>query len=292
MSEIGAATLTALVRDYLADCPQHRTWMQEPDPLRRTVHIRSSVWEPWLAHGGYPIRPSSYCGPLTTETSAAAIDLLASLPAIRQPEGGRDRFVSRQLLDDLSRKAHRTRTARDLVRLWVATMMWGSGTSYGRGPWRTAQGLADQDLSAVLHRTFTLVAEGRLREAYSAFEVDGCGESFFTKWLWSASLSDSTASPRPLILDDRVRGVLGIVNQDSASWRQPRAASGYVGYVDQMSNVASTLQETIGPHMTAEKLEWLMFERSDGRSSDGSDHEPCLFEWLRSHDQQSAPLSR
>lgn len=192
----------------------------------------------------------------------------------------------------MSRKAHSTRTACDLIRLWVATMMWGSGTSNGRGPWRTAQGLADRDMPTVLDRTFGLVAEGRLRDAYSAFDIDGCGESFFTKWLWSAALADSTASPTPLILDRRVCDVLGIIYPPTTAWRQPLGATGYVEYVDQMSTVVSTLQETIGPHMTAEKLEWLMFERPDGRSSDSSRREPCLFEWLRSRDEQSASLSR
>jgi hypothetical protein len=279
MSEVNEVTLSELVLSYLGGCPQHQAWIRVPEPLQRSVHIRSSVWEPWLAQGGYPLRSKSFCGPLPTETSAAAIGLLADLPMIGQPRRGRDRCISRKLLSDLAHKANSTSAATDLVRLWVATMMWGSGTSNGRGPWRTAQGLADPDLLAVLDRTFGLVANGKLRDAYSAFKVDGCGESYFTKWLWSASLGAGTATPTPLILDLRVRAVLGIVNRDSL---QPRGASGYIKYVDQMSSVASTLNAKKGLHMTAEKLEWLMFERPARRSSGGLDREPCLFEWLRS----------
>jgi hypothetical protein len=48
-----------------------------------------------------------------------------------------------------------------------------------------------------------------------------------------------------------------------------------------MSTVASMLQESIGSGMTAEKLEWLMFERPYPGESGKLTSEPCFSEWLR-----------
>ena len=249
------------------------------------------MWQPWLAYGGDSSNTRSYCGPLPPHVSDPATDLLRSLPAVEPPEARRDRVIARPFLADLATKAHRSRADGDLVRLWVATMMWGSGTSYGRGPWRTAQGLADETLLTVLRVTLGHLAEGNVQDAYRAFKVDGCGESFFTKWLWAASLAEDRATPRPLILDDRVRGVLSIANRGSASWKQPRGSNGYIRYIEHVSTVASMLRETNGAGVTAEKVEWLMFERPDAGGSGDNTSEPCLIEWLQRRGEQNPSSS-
>lgn len=291
MNETAATSMAALVRKYLADAPQHQAWVEQLEPLRRPVQIRSSVWHPWLAYGGDSANTRSYCGPLPEHVSAPATDLLRSLPLVEPPEARRDRVITRPILANLAAEAHRSRADEDLVRLWVATMMWGSGTSYGRGPWRTAQGLADEALLAVLRVTLGHLAAGNVQAAYREFKVDGCGESFFTKWLWAASLAEDRPTPRPLILDDRVRGVLSIANEGSTSWKQPRGSNGYIGYLEHMSTTASLLRETIGAGMTSEKLEWLMFERQNPSGPGDNTSELCLIEWLRQTGERNSSSS-
>jgi len=52
-------------------------------------------------------------------------------------------------------------------------MLWGSGTSNGRGPRYTAAALADRRLPLVLEQTAELVATSDLHAAHETFRVKG-----------------------------------------------------------------------------------------------------------------------
>lgn len=101
-----------------------------------------------------------------------------------------------------------------LRRLFVATMMWGSGPWNGRGPRNTSLALADGRLNRTLKETHNLVINGQPGEAYARFMANRVGPSFFTKWLWATGLG-SDLEVVPLVLDQRVWASLGALGWDS-----------------------------------------------------------------------------
>jgi hypothetical protein len=101
-----------------------------------------------------------------------------------------------------------------MVRLFVATMIWGSGTSNGRGPMNTAAALHDERLGEALKASHSHVVSERVPEAYRVFRVHRVGPSFFTKWFWAAGLAQPLRLT-PLILDSRVWDALGAVRWNS-----------------------------------------------------------------------------
>jgi hypothetical protein len=271
------AQLSAAVEEYLKIAPEHRGRVTAERPLERRVEIRSATWRPWLTAGGHPNRPTSFMGPLPQQPAAFAASVLDDLPLIDQAKGRRDRYVDRKTVKDLAVEA-RHGGDRERVRLWVAVMMWGSGTSNGRGPWRTAQGLASDQLLRVLNDTASLVCDGDLGAAFEAFRLPGCGPSFFTKWFWAVSLTASP-NPSPLILDERVLGALRLVAPDATTARY-RGATGYEDYVATVQQAVASLRQQ-WPHIDAEKVEWLLFDRPDrGKAGHNGGSEPCLTTWL------------
>jgi hypothetical protein len=64
--------------------------------------------------------------------------------------------------------------------LFVAVMIWGSGTTNGRAPRYTGAALGDPRLPGVLDTTRDAVRAGELGRAYAEFRVRGVGRSFFT----------------------------------------------------------------------------------------------------------------
>lgn len=166
--------------------------------------------------------------------------------------GHGDRHLDR---NDLERLAGEPDDA-GRVALFVATMMWGSGTTNGRGPRYTARALTDERLIDTLRVTAEAVGRDDLRSAYASFRVSGVGESFFTKWFWAASLADHPAR-RPLICDLRVRATL-----ERLGWTLTptgrRHAVRYDAFVTFVHEVASHLDRGA----SAEQVEWLLFERS------------------------------
>lgn len=168
------------------------------------------------------------------------------------------------LLDEIEERGARIerenirRTARDLKtdldhrRLFLAVMIWGSGTRNGRGPYYTGIALRDGvNLAATLARTAEMVRSGEHAEAYRTFRVPKIGPAFFTKWFWAAS--SNTARPA-LIFDSRVRATLGALNWNSreAAGTRNRALR-YQAYVAAMHEWAGHLGTT------AEQLELYLF---------------------------------
>ncbi|GAA5008294.1 hypothetical protein GCM10025734_50250 [Kitasatospora paranensis] len=133
----------------------HRDRRQAP------VRFRPQTWHPWL------------------EPHAAAHVL--ALGARIGGAGHGDRLISRDDLAALRQEA--TGNEPDRLRdLFVAVMIWGSGTTNGRGPRYTADALSDPRLPHVLRTTRSAVRAGRLSAAYDGFALRGVGRSFFTKW--------------------------------------------------------------------------------------------------------------
>lgn len=172
--------------------------------------------------------------------------VLAEMQA-EYPEG-----ISRE---DLRSRAEGTATgdAPGLLRLFVATMMWGVGTGDGRGAWRVAQGLRSEGALDTIIATTALVREGETAAAYRWFtrtpgRLDRIAGSFFTKWLWMAGTGQNLV-PEPLILDDQVRASLLALQ-----WRSDMRGNlkEYLAYLEQAAHWASPL--AVDPEVIEEAL--------------------------------------
>ncbi len=158
---------------------------------------------------------------------------------------------------DLRSRAEATATGDGpgLLRLFVATMMWGVGTGDGRGPWRVAQGLRTEGAIDTIVATAALVREGDTPGAYRWFtrapgRLDRIAGSFFTKWLWIAAAGRDVA-PEPLIFDDQVRASLLALQ-----WRADVQGDlkKYLAYLEQAAQWAAALG------VTPETIEEALFE--------------------------------
>lgn len=162
---------------------------------------------------------------------------------------------------DLVKFAANADGADGLLRLFVATMIWGTGTGDNRGPWRTAEALRNSDAAVrMLANTRDLVLDGQPGTAYRTFRLPKVGPAFFTKWFWAVALPHSPTLV-PLILDARVWASLGKLGWDS------RTAAGttdwgarYEAYLSACARWA-VLAGLDGP----EQVEQLLFDWAGGR---------------------------
>ncbi len=233
------AAETALVIDeYVGRNLDGTAWLKEP--LKRSVGVNAETWEAWLS------------GTASEHSDAVERALGALL------EGGVGRrgtcHITRASLVTLAGD-----TADEAnVALFVATQMWGSGTTNGRGPRFTHAALTDPRLTDTLSATRELARAGELAGAYRAFRLSGVGPSFFTKWLWSSTL-DIDPQRRPLILDVRV-----IESINALGWELRRAArrwaDRYEAYVDFAHEIAAATTSVA----SAEHVEAMLFDRDDG----------------------------
>jgi hypothetical protein len=194
-----------------------------------SVRFGPGTWRPWLEpHGVSDVLRQGAAGSTSKERLIGRQDL-----ALLRDEAGGD--------------------PAGLRRLFVAVMIWGSGTTNGRGPRYTAAALSDQRLAGVLSRTAALVRSGDLAPAYTEFRIRGIGRPFFTKWF--AAVDDGSARERALILDSRVLQTL-----NALGWVSYKAAGTknwpvrYVTYVRAMHSWAEVLD------MEPSWLEWFMFD--------------------------------
>ena len=187
------------------------------------VAFRPATWQPHLEKAGFP-------------------QILGDL--------GLRNTIDRKQLCSMARDTQTTDSRR---RLFLATMIWGSGTTNGRGPRYTKMALESAELDGVLAATAILVAENRLAEAYRAFRVTGVGPAFFTKWFWA--VGSNRRGHQALILDARVwrsLGALGWNSIEAAGTR--RRGERYVAYVEEMHDCARALSTD------AEKIEIFLFQ--------------------------------
>ncbi len=257
MPPLSRSTAAGTITRYLeSDSGGHRRSLIQDGTLSRIVGVNRETWRPWVQSGSTELMDG------VLEGGTRAIDSLV--------EGGVGNFgthhVGRAQLVDASRKVHDTAGR---VCLFVLTMMWGSGTTNGRGPRNTAKAIGDSGLDDVLRDTCDLACRYQLSKAYHRFRVSGIGPSFFTKWFWSCSLKDPLVSKRPLILDERV---LDSVNQLGILFKPMgrNRADRYDRYVQMLASWAEEVSEA-DLRVSQEHLEWLLFDR-----------EPrCLLDWLQ-----------
>ncbi|MFB0617338.1 hypothetical protein [Streptomyces sp. AGS-58] len=202
-------------------------------------------------------RPGTWRSRLEPHGAEHVLDI--GVEAESRPSG--DRLISR---GDLARL--RDRVGDDdpdgLRDLFVAVMIWGSGTANGRGPRYTEAALCDPRLPSVLRTTRATVRRGDLSRAYRQFVIKGVGRSFFTKWFAAVDDRDATCE-RALILDDRVFRSLNALGW--SSWQVAGThhwPTRYATYVSSMHGWAASLG------VPADRLEWLLFHlngRVDGQ---------------------------
>lgn len=138
-------------------------------------------------------------------------------------------------------------------KLFLAAMIWGYGR-IGYGPHRTHRMLQTVNVGEILRESFDAVAMGNFSQAYADLQINWCGPSFFTKFLYFAGRL-CNANPMPLILDSRVVSSfrlllddMGLDSRDFAISCIPnglcfprRDADGYVAYVNTMNDWALQL---------------------------------------------------
>ncbi|WP_405890254.1 hypothetical protein OG427_17860 [Streptomyces sp. NBC_00133] len=192
-------------------------------------------------------RPGTWRSRLEPHEAAHVLDI--GVGCANGPSG--DRLISR---GDLSHIRDRVGDDPNSLRdLFVAVMIWGSGTTNGRGPRYTEAALSDARMSTVLRTTREAVREGDLSGAYRQFVLNRVGRSFFTKWFAAIDDRDATCD-RALILDDRVFRSLNALGW--SSWKAAGTRhwpTRYATYVSSMHGWASALG------VTADWLEWLLF---------------------------------
>ena len=137
-------------------------------------------------------------------------------------------FPDRIARADLTREAARPDLFDDDLatgRLFATTMMWGSGTTNGRGPRNTNAALSTHGVLDTLREARARVLDGDAGRAYGLHKrIGGVGPSFLTKWLWVVG-STADVVPRPLIQDQLVWNGLGKLGWDSLR-APPRAGPG------------------------------------------------------------------
>lgn len=213
------------------------TGLTLPDDVR-AYGFRPDIWRRWV--GDVP----------------AASSVIDDFETDDAPAGGQ---IGRRDLVSLSAAADES-DIDSVVRLFVATMIWGSGTGDNRGAWRTASALADDRLLPSLTSTRRLILGGDPVAAYASFRGSRVGPSFFTKWFWAAGL-DRALDPTPLILDEQVWASLGALGWDSrVAAGSRRRAKRYGAYLESMRRWAAALPSVT----TVEQLEQILFE-SAGR---------------------------
>ena len=125
--------------------------------------------------------------------------------------------------------------------LFVKTMMWGSGTTNGRGPRYTSKALVAGKPVEVLIKVRELLLSSQISEAYDLHhEIPGVGPSFHTKFLWVVGSDIPYLKPRPLILDDLVwKGLKAIGWSSIKAAGTIRRGKRYVAYLEACEQWAS-----------------------------------------------------
>jgi hypothetical protein len=148
---------------------------------------------------------------------------------------------SRNNLKQLVTGAFRDNDPQLINELFVKTMMWGSGTTNGRGPRYTNKALSDGKLVGTLIKVREFLMKSDIPSAYDLHrQIPGVGPSFHTKLLWVIGSDIENLNPRPLILDELVwKGLKSI------GWSSIQAAGSlnrgrrYCAYLNQCSRLAA-----------------------------------------------------
>jgi hypothetical protein len=146
------------------------------------------------------------------------------------------------------------------LRLFVAVLVWGRGTSNGRMLPHMVRALGAANRDLVLKATAVAATERRLAGAYDGWTLPGLREGFFTKWLWASGTRSLKPGPVPLVLDSRVwrslnngLGWNSLIAAQSFSW-----SDRYAAYCETIARWAAGLSEE-GRMVSAEDLEFGLF---------------------------------
>lgn len=222
--------------------------------------------------GSWRYRPvlqrAAMIGGMTRDTPPALLALLiheptpqASFPWVRKPwmDHMHDRpevlTALKQLPDRVDREIIRDVVTSELgagrvLSAFVSAMVWGWGSTSGRGALRTRWILTEIDdrsqppaalpivpsVSDRLQAGAQAARDAGPEEAYRLMNNEGAikhfGRSYFTKWLYFASAvdgpDDAAAAP---ILDDKITGWLG----NEAGLRLDRSTASYTQYLQLLS---------------------------------------------------------
>ena len=147
--------------------------------------------------------------------------------------------INREELRSLARSAFDVNGGL-LSELFVKTMMWGSGTTNGRGPRNTNKALVEGNPHDVLIDMHRYMRTSDIESAYYLYRrLPGVGPSFHTKLLWVVGSTISELKPRPLILDELVW--LGL---KEIQWNSVRASGSvrrgarYVAYLNECKRLS------------------------------------------------------
>ena len=164
--------------------------------------------------------------------------------------------ISRDDLKNEAASAFKRNDLSELPRLFVKTMMWGSGTTNGRGPRYTASALRGSDMTQLMKKIYNELADGRIEDAYGLHkQIHGVGPSFHTKLLWVVGSAIENKGLTPLILDDRVWAGLKKIG-----WKSRKSAGSrdrgkrYRAYLDACEIWAKE------NHCSQEDIEFTLFE--------------------------------
>jgi len=145
--------------------------------------------------------------------------------------------IARRDIFELSAVAKASLSLHAVRRLFIGTTLFGYGT-VGYGPWRTKQMLTTYLANSILQRSFGLVLERRLVDAYQVLsQLRYCKSSFVTKFLYFAGFGVGMKD-YPLILDQNVEKALRTSIGMEISHQDPK---GYLRYVDAMHSWAREL---------------------------------------------------
>ena len=158
--------------------------------------------------------------------------------------------------DDLRAEAvrfHRDPTEEYAKLLFVKTMMWGSGKSNGRGPRYTNQALESGLVAKGMSDIRRFLSHSNIVAAYHV-KISGVGEAFHTKLLWVVGSALPGLTPKPLILDGRVRaGIRRLPEFDRNRLTSIRgAAKRYLEYL-------AFCREWVGEHGEPEDAEYTLY---------------------------------
>jgi len=165
--------------------------------------------------------------------------------------------ISRGDLFRLAASARRSGSPEDIRRVFLGAMLWGYGT-VGYGSWRTQRMLSTPGSSDMLKRTFDLIAENRIEEAYSGFRLDRCGPSFFTKFFYFSGFEPGSRR-YPLILDAVVRrSLMSFADADLSDFTGTSQWNlrGYIRYIQVMHEWAQEL------NCEAHNIEFFLFSEA------------------------------
>ncbi len=177
--------------------------------IAKRPRLMAALAEPGRLRRLEPFSRSAWAGNQLPSQVAAECDLLMSL----LPEvPGTERFswlsVDRQVLQRLSISACSGQSS-DLLRLWLAVMIWGYNAIDSRGPSRVRAAAGAASLLPCLAATQAALsaAPPNFTAAWVAARtppVPEFGSSYFTKWFWALGLGSAGDSDRALIFDGRV----------------------------------------------------------------------------------------